>query len=604
MYDEHALLTERSTTYFEFQGVFVLKSYGIISGMFKKRLAMRGILWVVLFYSQVSSQAAEVSKEAEQELSSQVDSLRRDLEKPSLALPEKPEIHGEEPKKPSLPKGGPRFILREIRFEGNTIFDEETLRRLVSNVENREISFVDLGAPTQAVTELYRSQGYTTSYAYVHPQTVEGGVLTVTVFEGKIGKISVEGNRFFKESLYRSAIRPQPGQILRYQDLERSISDLNRRPDRTVKAYLLPGKEPGTSDVLLKVEETSPFHAAYEFHNRGTKLTHRGRHLFHLDHNNLRGEDDILNLTALMAEEGALTVGAFAYTYPMTDKATAQLSGVYSESMLIGHLKPSEVKGESLSVTPAVTYAFVKSPAFTLEGDLAFEIKDSKTLIDDHKSSFDRMRVVKAGPRIALQDASGMTWISPRVHWGVPLGGGSEAEDINASRVGAGGDFVYGTLEGVRLQRFVASSILILRAGGQWADETLTSVEQFRLGGASSVRGYPESDSAGDRGYNFSIEWNIPPWFLQDDLIVPFAGTKWRDSTKLVVFLDGGKTFLDRRPSFSDVKDRFLLGAGAGLRFYTAKNLSLTVDFGFPIGDDSSDEKNQTQVHLSLRAGF
>ena len=123
------------------------------------------------------------------------------------------------------------------------------------------------------------------------------------------------------------------------------------------------------------------------------------------------------------------------------------------------------------------------------------------------------------------------------------------------------------------------------------------------MGGAYSVRGYPESDSAGDLGYNFSGELNAPVPFLPQNWRVPFSKSTWWDTVRLVGFIDGGKVFLRNKSSAAAVKDRFLLGTGFGVRADLGRNFSLQLDLGYPIGDDSSD-LNQKQAHLSLRGGF
>ena len=67
--------------------------------------------------------------------------------------------------------------------------------------------------------------------------------------------------------------------------------------------------------------------------------------------------------------------------------------------------------------------------------------------------------------------------------------------------------------------------------------------------------------------------------------------------------MDGAKTFFRERPSATTAKDSFLLGIGLGIRVNLDTNTSLQLDFGWPIGDDSS-EKNRIQTHIALKAGY
>lgn len=188
--------------------------------------------------------------------------------------------------------------------------------------------------------------------------------------------------------------------------------------------------------------------------------------------------------------------------------------------------------------------------------------------------------------------------------WGIPgFLGGSKENDPGASRVNSGGNFIYYTAGVARIQRLPESMYFVLRANGQWTNDTLTSVEEFRAGGAYSVRGYPESDAVGDYGYNFSAELNTPIPFLPKDWEIPYAKKKTVDALRLVGFVDGAQTFFRERISETTVKDSLLLGTGLGVRVNLDTNISLQLDFGWPIGDDSS-EKNSIQTHIALKAGF
>lgn len=571
----------------------------------RKSLFFFLVLWLSFFPALLPARADETTDEAQQQLVSQAEDFRKSLKRVPLKAPEKPEIIEEEKEPATTELAGPSFFVKEVKLDGNTLFSKEDLKAYTSQFENRKIAVNDLKSLARLITNHYRARGYTTSRAYVPPQTVEANIVVIKIIEAKVGNIFVEGNKYFKARVYERALRFLKDKSFRYQDLETALYFFNQKADRTAKAYLIAGKDPLTSDIILKAQEYYPIHISYEFNNRGTKLTHRARHLVHFTHNNLLGYDDVMAATLSMAEEGAFDAGFASYEFPLEDNRTVlNLEASYVESMLIGHLKPAEIKGESLNITPGVTYTIIQRPALTLEGYAGFEFKDSKTLIDDHKSSFDRMRVLKIGPRFTFQDTGGRTLLSSDVHWGIPdFLGSSEEVDPAASRPNSGGDFIYYTASVARIQRLPREAFVIVRGSGQWTKDNLTSVEQYRLGGAFSVRGYPESDAAGDYGYNLSTEISVPPYFLPKNWEIPFTHKRWYDTLHLVYFLDGGKTFFRERSVESILKDKFLLGTGFGLRFNLDRNISLSVDLGFPIGDDSVDE-NQMQVHISALVGF
>jgi len=554
--------------------------------------------------SALAQETDEVINRGSDELVSQMDAFRKGPDRIPVEEEEAPEIEVEEEKPPAKPEG-PRFTLKQIRWEGNQVFSDKTLSVYAQPFEGKEVSFSEIQKMTQLVTNHYRSQGYVISRAYIPPQRVEDRTVTIQIIEGKIGSIFVEGNEFFKSKLYKDAIHLAKLDVFRYQDLEESLFYLNQKPDRKAKAYLIPGLEPQTSDIILKAKEELPFHLKYEFHTRGTKFTHRPRHVISATHNNPFGMGDSLTTSLSIAEEGAFVGGSYLYTFPIEKTLTTlSISQGHARSRLVKKFKGLEIEGKSFSLTPRVTQTVARSMRFKADMDLSFEIKDSKTSVNNLKLSHDRMRVVRVGPRMSYRDKWGRTLLNGDFRVGIPnILNGLKKIDDRASKKNAGGEFTAYNASLVRIQNLPFQSLLILRGVTQWTWDTLASLEQFRGGGAFSVRGYPESEATGDYGYNWSAEIRVPPPFVSRYWKIPFTKRTWRNSIRFLGFIEGAKTFNHQRALPSTVKDHFLLGTGFGLQVDLGKSLQLELGWGFPIGDDSSDRKDSGQIHLSIRAG-
>ncbi len=565
------------------------------------------ILAVFLCLSLTDAALAAQTPDAEtkKDLVFQAERFAEEAKAPPSTAETTTEIIAEEEKPETPQKDSVKFLVKKIRLEGNQLFDESDFREILAKFEDRRTSLEELKSLTQAITNHYRAYGFTTSRAYLPPQKMTGETLNVKIIEGKIQKVTVEGNKYFASAVYEDAIHLRQDRIFNYLDLASDLYFLNQKADIRAKAYLMAGEDPATSNIVLKAKEIQPLHAFYELHNRGTKLTHRARSTLRLDHNNLTGHTDTLNTALSLAEEGAFTAGFFSYATPLEDeRTTLRLSGSAANSMVVKHLKPLEVKGEYLGLTPGISYAFIRRLGFQLEGLLSFEIKDSKTLVDDFKVDFDRLRIVNLGAQFFWQDASGKAVLVPQLHWGIPdFLGSSDSVDALASVPGTGGEFLYYTATAIRIQKIPGPSLVLVKASGQWTDDSLPSPEQFRAGGALSVRGYPESDAAGDYGYSLSAEWQWPAAFIPEGWLVPFSDIKWRDALRILGFLDSAKTFTRDRVLTTDVKDRFLLGTGVGIRLDVDRYFSLQTDWGFPLGDRSTDN-DRSIFHVSLKAGF
>ncbi|MDD5226732.1 MAG: ShlB/FhaC/HecB family hemolysin secretion/activation protein [Candidatus Omnitrophica bacterium] len=568
--------------------------------------------WLVIFVLCLVSVAPTVwganpvnKEEATRELVTQTDMLRTE-EEPPFQKPQKKSVVEEEAEKAEPEAAGPPFLVKKILVEGNTLIPSKDLLAQAPSFEGRKLTLRELQRFTDIVTAIYRGKGYTTTRAYIPPQKVINGVVTIRVLEGRVGKVEVAGNCWFRKLVYRNAVPIKPGEMFEMAKLENGLQNINAAPDRAAQAFLAPGKEKGTTDVILKAKDKFPLHVSYEFNRRGTNLTHWGRHIIHLTDNNLFGFGDQLRAQLSMAEQGALLAGAFHYEFPWQKTGTVYyFDGGVAKSRLLKELRPLDVTGKSFSLAPGVTQTFFETSSLRLGGDLRFEIKDAKTDVGNDKLSFDRMRVLVGGPRFSMNDHFGRTLAGADIHVGIPdLMGGSPKHDPSASRVDSGGQFVYGTMNMARLQRLYMGSFLVLQGSGQLSASPLTALEQYYLGGMYSVRGYPENDSSGDKGYNLSAEVRVPPYFIPASWKIPGMKNKtWRDTFSTVGFIEGGQVFNLKRQQPSSEKNRTLLGAGFGVRFYINPDLNFQMDLGFPFGDESS-ENNDMMVHLSARVGF
>ncbi len=99
----------------------------------------------------------------------------------------------------------------------------------------------------------YQRKGWTTTRVYAAEQDINGGELVLRVVAGRI-----EGYRYIdKEADERLAFAfPQePEGFLNLRDLEQGLENLNRVPSQEAKFQLYPGKEPGTSVVVVEMTE-------------------------------------------------------------------------------------------------------------------------------------------------------------------------------------------------------------------------------------------------------------------------------------------------------------------------------------------------------------
>ncbi|MFH1800920.1 MAG: POTRA domain-containing protein [Candidatus Omnitrophota bacterium] len=193
---------------------------------------------------------------------------------------------------PVLP--GEKILIKNIVVTGATILPEKEIRDIVAPFENKELPLSEMQKAADLISEAYRTRGYITSRAYLAPQKIENERLEIKVIEGKMGDLDVTGNRWYKASLYKKKIDLKKGDNFDYNKLAAGLRKINEQPDRTAKAVLVPGKEPGATDVALEAKDKLPLHAGFTYDNYGSRYILRNRYQFNASDNNLLGFEDVL----------------------------------------------------------------------------------------------------------------------------------------------------------------------------------------------------------------------------------------------------------------------------------------------------------------------
>jgi hemolysin activation/secretion protein len=153
-------------------------------------------------------------------------------------------------------------------------------------------------------------------------------------------------------------------------------------------------------------------------------------------------------------------------------------------------------------------------------------------------------------------------------------------------------------------------------------DRRVIPQHQMVVGGAYSVRGYPEAVAVGDSAAVGTLEYrfHLPRSFgvEPDPSRTPLLGAPFRFAPQSVygrpdwdlvlrAFFDAGWTFVADPLVFE--KDEALYGTGLGLEFMFKNNLSLRADFGVALSDVRKDtpmevESGNNELHLTFTVLF
>ena len=504
---------------------------------------------------------------------------------------------------PDTAQAGDKIMITSIQVEGNTLLSAQQIAGLTSAYENKTMNIDEIRGLVAKITGLYREKGYITSRAYLPPQTVESGKLVIKVVEGRMGELTIKGNKYFSSGLLRRKITTPSGGYFDYPDFLKAMKYINEHPDRSVRSNLVPGREPGTTDVVLEVKDRLPVHVGFEADNWASRELGRYRYAVNFQHNNLLGRDDRFYLAALMSEGDHLELQQGRYTYPLGNTWTVGGNFLLTKSELGGAFEALDTHGRGAIYGVFTRKDIIDTQALHLSGNLAFDMKDIKDYSLGEMTSHDELRMARAGFEGDVLDAWGRNIIGIEEAAGIPnLMGGMDAKDPMASRQNSGGQFHKQTLNYYRLQALPWGTSLLLKNNFQYSNNNLPATEQFQIGGPVSVRAYAPAEYSGDSGYYSSAELSIPFYGLSRHVAVPFSTAKLYDAIRFVTFFDMGGVS-SRNVTPGEKGDHMLKGYGMGVRFNPGPDTAFRVEAGFPIGDQSADNES-THVWFDLQQQF
>lgn len=474
-------------------------------------------------------------------------------------------------------------------FQGNTLFSSEFLADLLSDYTGKKLSFLQMREAANLITAQYRREAYFLAVAYLPEQEIRGGILTMVIQEGKLGKVMVEGEKNYKEEFINSHFRPTKQGLLNYHELIKSVLLLNRYPDLTVKAVLQKGDEPGTTDIVLKVSDKMPLHSYVDFNNFGSRYISEKMEGLTLSAGNIVMQGSNLTVRFVAGNPVKnLKFAKFIYDFPINSYNTKLgFAYTWSEFDVQREFRELDSGGNSEVYSLNLTHPLIRNRKTSSDVSLSFDYAETENYLLGQISSKDSLRVLRLGYNLDHTDGfQGRNFLDTKISWGLDIMGATGDDDDFLSRYNAGSSFTKFNLDFNRVQQLPLSTYALVKLSAQATSDSLPVYEQMSIGGPYSVRGYPQSEFLGDYGYNTTLELRFPIPFIKDEEI-PFLKTKWKDFMQFAFFVDHAGVYL-KNPQPGEAKDDYLTGMGAGLRFSFPWDMTVNIDYGIPLGRDPS----------------
>lgn len=482
----------------------------------------------------------------------------------------------------------------EYQVQGNTLLDEELIQRRLTPYLGVARTLEDAEAAVETLTNAYKNAGYPTVYVDIPQQTVVNGRFILRVNENPLKRVRISDASYFLPSAIRDAMPSlQQGRAINFPALQEEIQNVNTlNPKLKVIPLLKQGPTPQSVELELSVADELPFRASLELNNYHSESTTDTRLVGVVGYSNLwqKYHDASLTIQTSPEDTNEVRVASLSYVMPgdtINDKWAFYAIRSDSETASVGDIT---VFGEGEMFGARYIHPLEK-----VQGKI-------QTLIvgGDYKR-FDETILDEATPISYATLTAQLSQYQRTETWNDSFSlaftvgfRGLSNNDAEFEDKRNDSPPTFGIIKGEyeRSYPFADHYEFRARLKAQITDMALVSNEQMSAGGASSVRGYFESQVSGDMGLLGGME--LEKSFLDGKY-------DWLQGLSISGFLEGA--YVKSQDTLPEEDESVGISSyGLGVRMRLLKDFYIKWDSAAPFEHEGATIKqNEFRHHLSLK---
>jgi hemolysin activation/secretion protein len=493
--------------------------------------------------------------------------------------------------------------LEGIYIDVDSLPDKEAFQKKMNHFLDEKITpqlFVKI---KKEALEYFSKRGYRFVYVEIDQKYLNSSVVKVTLINAKLGKISVEGNKYFSEKMIAGQIKTKQNEPISSSRMMKDLYWLNYNPFRSVDLIFEKGKNWGETDVVLEVKEQVPFRVYSTYEHNGYPIAGNSRWSGGINLGNLFYLDQQLNYQFSSASEfDEWHANTMSYIVPFSWRHVLKIYGANAKTKPT--LEPDFfLEGKNWEIgarylIPIITY-FSKNNLF-----LGYEFKRTNNFMSYseqlvYKKDFDISQFI-LGYEGSVVDRLGYTAYGLSLFWSpgkmTPY---NNNKSFAQERKGADCDYFYfrGNID--RLLKMPHNFCSFFTLLYQFSTTKLLPSEQMSFGGYFSVRGYLENEVIADRGLIFKTELRSCPLSV-------FKRKPTKDQLQFLAFMDFGYAS-EVDPNVVKKESTILWSIGPGLRYNYKENVIVRFDYGWQIKSINriyDEEDRRSRLHCAITIGF
>jgi hemolysin activation/secretion protein len=493
--------------------------------------------------------------------------------------------------------------ISEYIVRGNTVLDQRTIEQTVTPFLGPKRTLKDVEDARDALLAAYNAKGYQSVYVDLPEQQVSGGVVFLVVNETKIGRVRVIGAQYNSPTEVRDQVPAlKEGSVPDFTQAQVELTALNRSAKRQVMPLVKQGELPGTMDVDLKVDDSTPWHGSAGLTNDYSPDTSHLRATATIANDNLfqMGHSASLTFFGTPQDLGETRVWSGSYTAPLRGTNWSLEADAYVSNSNVATVGGTNVLGKGHSIGLKATYTLPNTGVWwhTLYAGIDFKDNEQALSLNGAGDSVPlKYAPVTLGYSGFLQNERSSFGLNMSIVSGTRsiLGYGDNQAVFDDNRLDAVPSFLVWKADTNGTYNFENNMQAAYRLSGQLTDSPLVSGEQIAGGGLTSVRGYMSAEATGDFGLVGSLELRSKPL----DYLKAYNVDNWRAYT----FVDAGRLGI-RDPQVEQDHTFSLASVGVGTSFNVTEHTNGLLDLGYTLLAGPRTGRHDLMLNFSLNASY
>lgn len=397
-----------------------------------------------------------------------------------------------------LPDESPCFVINAIVLDGAHRDRFGFAQRYLDQYRGRCIGQEGIALMVRRASDLVLAKGYVTTRIGLPEQNLGAGTLRLQLVAGTIGQIRFADD-LPRHAMWKSAFPARPGEVLNLRALEQGLEQLKRVPSQDVEMELVPGTQPGQSDVVITLKAARRWRGALSLDDGGSEGTGRQQAGATVWADNLLGINDLLSVGVNSdgsAERGRGTHGYNAsWSAPLGNwRFSTSTYGSRYAQIIRGTNEDFSSTGRSRSLDLTVERLLTRGQSYRTAVEMRVAQRHSRSFVEGIELRGQRRRTTSAELALLHRQYLGSLQADLRLahRRGLPWLGG---DDDAAGRDDQAPTFGYGitTLDiGIGAPVLQGARPIYWNSAlrYQWSSDPLYGSEFISIGGRYTVNGF------------------------------------------------------------------------------------------------------------------